>query len=187
MKFIEPLVSTFSAPFKRSEEYKLLASAIDSIAAGDKPWMMERVVNSLPKAMSKYEQRKLRKMVEAHGTVIEARIYRQALCRFALGEDLDMEKEARNAASLGEIADRNNAHQQAIQAKLNAIAGQQQAYIQQHAANYQGMQNAAAYAGQNMAAAQHAAQQNHNHQTQNRVLGGVHIPWEQIEDRMNRP
>jgi len=176
MKFIEPLVSAFKAPFKRSEEYKLLASAIDSIAAGDKPWMLERVVKSLPAAMSKYEQRKLRKMVEAHGTMIEARIYRQALCRFALGEDLDMEKEARNAASLGQNADRDNAHQQALQAKLNAIAGQQMAYVNQAYVNAKDARN-------NIRIVEAGQGQYFNQATQGSILGGNFIPWEQTQNR----
>ncbi len=164
MKFIEPLVSVFSAPFKRSEEFKLLSSAIDNIAQGDKPWMMERVVSSLPNSMSRYEQRKLRKMVEAHSKIIEGKIYRQALCRFSLGEDLDMEKEARNARSLGENADRDAAHQQALEAKLSAIASQQHQQSISDRVAYMQKQ----YADKQLA----AAQQNHLQGT----LGGK--PWE---------
>jgi hypothetical protein len=180
MKFIEPLASVFSAPFKRSEEFKLLSSAIDNIAQGDKPWMMERIVSSLPNSMSRYEQRKLRKMVEAHSKIIEGKIYRQALCRFSLGEDLDMEKEARNARSLGENEHRDGLHQAAVQSKFNVIAAKQNQYIQHmNAADRQAFaQQAANYAGQQMAAAQqnYVAQQNTQQNHLQGTLGGK--PWE---------
>ena len=136
MKFIEPLVLGFkavvTAPFQRSEEFKLLSSALDNVAQGDKPWLMERIVESLPKHMSAYERMRLRKMAAAHAKLIEARLYRQALCRFSLGEELDLEREAMNARALGR-------YEYEKQEQRQTFVGAQQAAgnIQAAMSNYQ--------------------------------------------------
>lgn len=159
MKFIAPLVSEFKAifgaPFKRSEEYTLLASALDSIARGDKPWHMDKIVDSLPKHMSSYEKRKLKKQAEAHAKVIEAQLYRQALCRFSLGEDLDLEKEAANARSLGLLEYGN-------QQRASAICGAQQAVGNLQAAYQNYDTQMQMYEAQKQLALKNAAQQNYN-------------------------
>lgn len=151
MKFVEPFVSEvraiFGAPFKRSDEYKLLAAALDNIAQSDKPWMMERIVSSFPATMSRYERRKLKKIAEAHGKVIEAQLYRQALCRFSLGEDVDMEKEASNARSLGRYEYERQERTQSVQAAQKAvgsIGAAYQKYLSTQEAKYK-----AAYDSQN--------------------------------------